>query len=199
MYVSRDSSKAVSGKDKSTYILVKREDQQLSEKSAILTAATGTAALEEESGVSGSTDIGKKKILLLKGKEREIPNNQRRETSGRVIRSILLNRDSRQDQSSSGAQSEQEIQTFNQDRDKKPPRPPNVRLFQKDMNGAPDNKAVGNAMHAVHPEKRERRTRNKDRPDRGVWTPLRRSDGSHASDESLPSYTSQTTPGVESA
>ncbi|XP_022876566.1 regulator of nonsense transcripts UPF3-like isoform X3 [Olea europaea var. sylvestris] len=46
------------------------------------------------------------------------------------------------------------------------------------MNGAPDNKAVGNAIHAIHTDKRERRTRNKDRPDRGVWTPLRHS-GTH--------------------
>ncbi|CAI9781747.1 unnamed protein product [Fraxinus pennsylvanica] len=189
VYVSRDSSKAVSGKEKSTYILVKRDDQQLS----------GTAALEEESGGSGSTDIGKKKILLLKGKDRENPTNQRHEASGRVIRSILLNKDSRQDRSPSGTQSEREIQLSNQDRDKKPPRPPNVRLFQKDINGAPDHKADGNAIHAVHSEKHERRTRNKDRPDRGVWTPLQRSDGSHASDESLSSYTSQTTPGGDSA
>ncbi|CAA2968204.1 regulator of nonsense transcripts UPF3-like [Olea europaea subsp. europaea] len=199
MYVSRDNSKAVSGKDKSTYILVKRDDQQLSDKSVILTSASGTAALEEETGGSGFTDVGKKKMLLLKGKERESPTNQRHEASGRVIRSILLNKDSRQDRSPSGAQSEREIQTSNQDRDKKPPRPQIVRLFQKDINGAPDHKADGNAIHAVHTEKRERRTRNKDRPDRGVWTPLQRSDGSHASDESLSSYTSQSIPGGDSA
>lgn len=51
-YVSRDNSKAVSGKDKSTYILVKRDDQQLSDKSVILTSASGTAALEEETGMA---------------------------------------------------------------------------------------------------------------------------------------------------
>lgn len=128
-----------------------------------------------------------------------LKQNQRHEASGRVIRSILLNKDSRQDRSPSGAQSEREIQTSNQDRDKKPPRPQIVRLFQKDINGAPDHKADGNAIHAVHTEKRERRTRNKDRPDRGVWTPLQRSDGSHASDESLSSYTSQSIPGGDSA
>ncbi|CAL5377994.1 unnamed protein product [Camellia sinensis] len=52
---------------------------------------------------------------------------------------------------------------------------------------------VGNGLHSVSSEKQEKRTRNKDRPDRGVWTPLRRSDGSHASDESLSSPASQST------
>lgn len=51
-YVSRDSSKSVSGKDKSTYILVKRGDQQFSDTSVTLSAAFGTAALEEESGMA---------------------------------------------------------------------------------------------------------------------------------------------------
>ena len=36
-------------------------------------------------------------------------------------------------------------------------------------------------------ERQEKNTRNKDRPDRGVWAPLRRADSSHASDEHLPS------------
>ncbi|XP_022876560.1 regulator of nonsense transcripts UPF3-like isoform X1 [Olea europaea var. sylvestris] len=52
MYVSRDSSKSVSGKDKSSYILVKRGDQQFSDTSVTLNAASGTAALEEESGMA---------------------------------------------------------------------------------------------------------------------------------------------------
>ncbi|XP_022876561.1 regulator of nonsense transcripts UPF3-like isoform X2 [Olea europaea var. sylvestris] len=51
-YVSRDSSKSVSGKDKSSYILVKRGDQQFSDTSVTLNAASGTAALEEESGMA---------------------------------------------------------------------------------------------------------------------------------------------------
>jgi len=36
-------------------------------------------------------------------------------------------------------------------------------------------------------EKQEKRTRNRDRPDRGVWTPLHRSDVSHTIDEHLSS------------
>lgn len=84
-----------------------------------------------------------------------------------------------------GSQSELRIQSPNQERDKKPPRPPSLQSLQKDTNGAHEDKLVSNDLHAVPTEKQERRARNKDRPDRGVWTPLRRSDGLHSSDESL--------------
>ncbi|KAK6121225.1 hypothetical protein DH2020_044999 [Rehmannia glutinosa] len=218
-YVLRDSSKGVGGKDKSTYLLVpKHDDQQLTDKSATLASVTGTDALEGENGGSGPTGVVKKKILLLKGKEKEISNvsggsslhqnatnpaknshssapfrqNQRRETNGRIIRSILLNRDTRQNQPPLGSQSELRIQTSNQDRDKKPPRPPSMQSFQKETNGVLEDKVVSNDLHAVHTGKQDRRTKNKDRPDRGVWTPLRRSEGSHASDDSLSSSASQT-------
>lgn len=110
-----------------------------------------------------------------------------------MIRSILLNKDARQTQSSSVAHSEQQIRTSNMEKDKRPPRPHNVQLLAKDANGVLEDKFTGNDLHGLSSEKQERRTRNKDRPDRGVWTPLRRSDGSHASDESLSSFTSQST------
>ena len=47
-------------------------------------------------------------------------------------------------------------------------------------------------------EKPEKRTRNKDRPDRGVWAPLRRSDVSHTSDM-LSSVSQPTQPLSETA
>ncbi|KAL6494472.1 hypothetical protein OROGR_031272 [Orobanche gracilis] len=253
-YVLRDSSKIVSSKDKSTYLLVhKQDDQQLVNKSFNSAAVSGNAVLEDESGqfrsnstsvfmggaqflcsipeggvskgkiVLGGTDsAGTGKKILLR-KEKEISNisgasqqqqnaasptktyrssvllkqNQRREASGRTIRSILLNRDTRQ--SSSGSQPELRSQTSNQDRDKKPPRPPSLQ-FHRDTNGAPEDMVVSKNLNAGPSEKQERRTRNRDRPDRGVWTPLRRSDGSHASDESLlSSSASQTSQVVDSA
>lgn len=117
--------------------------------------------------------------------------NQRREGSGRIIRSILLNKDSRQNQSST-AQLEQQSQV-SLEKEKRPPRPPHIQLALKETNGGQDEKVVGNDIHSFVSEKQDKRTRNKDRPDRGVWTPLRRSDGSHASDESLSSSTSQHT------
>lgn len=215
MYVLRDTAKNTSAKDKSTFILVpKRDDQLLSDKSVNLAAGGGAEALEEESGVSGAVDAGKKKVLLLKGKEREISHhllqqnvtspvknilganapkqNQRREGSGRIIRSILLNKDARQSQSSM-FQTEQQSQASNLEKEKRPPRPPHIQLASKETNGAQDDKVVGNDVHSFVSEKQDKRTRNKDRPDRGVWTPLRRSDGSHASDESLSSSASQPT------
>ncbi|KDP42459.1 hypothetical protein JCGZ_00256 [Jatropha curcas] len=216
MYVLRDTAKSTSGKDKSTYILVpKRDDQQLSDKAVTLGTASGAEVLEDESGASGITDAGKKKILLLKGKEKEISDqnaasfdknvissavkqNQRREASGRIIRSILLNKESRQNQSS-GIQSEHQMQTSNSEKEKRPPRPPHVQLVLN-TNGALDDKVVINDLHGFSGEKQEKRTRNKDRPDRVVWTPLRRSDGSYASDESLSLSASQSTQsGVDSS
>ncbi|KAF2293914.1 hypothetical protein GH714_005627 [Hevea brasiliensis] len=209
-----DSAKNTSAKDKSTYILVpKRDDQHLSDNAVALASASVTEVLEDESGISGITDAGKKKILLLKGKEKEIPTNaasfdrnltssalkqsQRREASGMIIRSILLNKESRQNQSS-GALSEQQTQNSSIEKDKRPPRPQHVQLIVKDANGVSDDKLVGNDLHGVSGEKQEKRTRNKDRPDR-VWTPLRRSDGSYASDESLSSASQSTQSVVDSS
>lgn len=52
-YVLRDGAKNMSAKDKSTYILVpKRDDEQLSDKSVTLAPAAGTEVLEEESGMA---------------------------------------------------------------------------------------------------------------------------------------------------
>ncbi|KAJ0800919.1 putative nonsense-mediated mRNA decay protein [Helianthus annuus] len=172
MYVLRDSGKSTNGKEKSTY--AKRDGRQVSDK-------PGSVILEEERGASGAPDTGKKKILLLKGKEKEIQvvtgltpqqnsstikpaarTNQRHVASGRIIRSILVNKDTRQNQSD-------QSQNVYQEKDRKPPRGP----LLKDSNGLPDDKH--GSMN------------NKDKPDHGVWTPLRRSDGSRANDESLSS------------
>ncbi|KAL9448516.1 hypothetical protein AB3S75_015913 [Citrus x aurantiifolia] len=208
MYVLRDTAKNSSGKDKSTYILVPKRDDQDFDKPVSSSSATGSEVVLEESGVPANSDGGKKKVLLLKGKEREISQvsgsvshqqsasfkniisspalkqNQRRENSGRIIRGILLNKDTRQNQAS-GLHSEQQIS--NLEKDKRPPRPSHVQLVMKDTNGVSDDKVIVNDLHS---EKQERRTRNKDRPDRAAWT-LRRSDGSHQSDESLSSSASQ--------
>ncbi|XP_021891616.1 regulator of nonsense transcripts UPF3 [Carica papaya] len=212
MYILRDSVKNTSSKDKSAYVLVsKQDDQQLSAKPVTLGSTAGTEALEEDSGPSGIIDGGKKKVLLLKGKEKDISHvssnilqregvtstvknilgsaagrsNPRRESSGKIIRSILLNKEARHGQSSS-LQSESQMQTSNLEKDKRPPRPAHTQLVLKDTNGSVEGKAIGNELHGLCGEKAEKRTRNKDRPDRSVWA-LRRSDGSFASDESLSS------------
>lgn len=124
--------------------------------------------------------------------------NQRREASGRLIRSILLNNESRQSQSSTAAQ--QKVQILSSENGKRPPRAINARSgingvisnhdagqvsSEGDSKRVLDEKFVKRDLHGSGSagEKTERRTRNKDRPDRGVWTPLRRSDVSHACNE----------------
>ncbi|XP_077224320.1 regulator of nonsense transcripts UPF3-like [Tasmannia lanceolata] len=241
MYVLRDSTKSASRKEKSTFLLVsRREEKQPSVKSVMVSAGTGADILEDEtvaatdgttSGVSGAVETGKKRLLLLKGKEREVSHassgvpqpqsvtspvknspdsttfkpNQRPQASGRMIKTILLNKEPRHNQSPVAVvHSEQQMPGLTIDKDKRPRRPSNMRSVLKDniasiSSGGPsadcdtkralDDEVVGNDLHGLvsSGEKQDRRTRNKDRPDRGVWTPLRRSDGSHASDDSLSS------------
>ncbi|GER45915.1 Smg-4/UPF3 family protein [Striga asiatica] len=265
MYVLKDSSKGFGGKDKPTFLVVSKHDDQLADKSDISASVSRDAAPERDSGGSGSTGIVKKKILLLKAKETSnerllscdatslcffalevdrganklydflvwlvyekrgktnevlfsvcssqdalissenshssatFRNNQQRDTKGRIVRSILLNKDPHQNQPSLGSQRELRTPALNQDRDKKLPRPPISQLLHKETNVFPEDKAAINDSHAVRTEKKERRTKNRDRPDRGVWTPIRRSEGSHASDDSLSSSASQTSQVVDSA
>lgn len=127
--------------------------------------------------------------------------SQRHVASGKNIKSILSNKDARQSQSYTvGAQPEQQTQEVNCERDKRPPRPPNSRLIPKDHtanvavhSSAPYNDArrpqydkvtVSNLYGSVSiSHKSEKHMKNKDRPDRGVWTP-RRSDGGHVTKNS---------------
>ncbi|KAL8114780.1 hypothetical protein AgCh_021585 [Apium graveolens] len=209
-YILRDTMKSSRGKEKSAYIMVpKRNDQQISDK-VITVATSGTEILGEASGVPSITKVGKKKILLLKGREKEISKasvdlslkqtmpspvknsigvtalkqNNQREATGKTIKSILLNKDLRQN--TSMLQSNTHNQVSYQEKDKRVPHPPKV-LRLHDTNG----------VNTVTTEKQEKRTRNKGRPDRGVWTALRRSDGSHASNESLSSASSMRTQALE--
>jgi len=124
--------------------------------------------------------------------------NQRHDTSGRIIRSILSNKDTHQSYLA-GIQSEQRPQEVKSERDKRPPHPPNPHVILKDHiisiathQSAPYNdgkrslhdKTTVNNLHGSVSigDKNKRHMRNKDRPDRGVWTP-RRSDGVHVSDD----------------
>ncbi|XP_038890178.1 regulator of nonsense transcripts UPF3 isoform X3 [Benincasa hispida] len=198
-YILKDSVKNTNRRDKSNFILVPRREDQSATSSGIGISDVVTA------------DFGKKKILLLKGKERDISHlqsatssetspasaskhNQRREASGSMIRSILLNNEARHGQNSSVAQSHPKIQILNSDNGKRPPRPINARSGSNDMSSnepnpsgsegdgkrAPDGKFSKKELHGLGSgnEKQEKRIRNKDRPDRGVWAPRSRSDAS---------------------
>ncbi|KAJ0960805.1 hypothetical protein J5N97_001306 [Dioscorea zingiberensis] len=184
MYVVRDTTKPGRGKDKSAFILVPRkESKQVSGISGIASAAGGREVNEENvNGSSGATSIASgvveigKRPVLLKGKERET--------------SHLYNPTSLD---------EKQTQTKNLEKDKRPPWPPNTRLFSKDSNPnsssiAPaadtegkrhiDDKVGLNDLHGsvFTSEKNDKRMKNKDRPDRSVWA--RHSDISHGSEES---------------
>ncbi|KAK7331567.1 hypothetical protein VNO80_28303 [Phaseolus coccineus] len=208
MYVARHPGKNSTMKDRSIYTLVPGQgDQHISNKASNVASSDGKQT-HDENGVSGNSDTGKKKILLLKGKEREIiavsdldsmsqhhnvtssakeifgstvlKQNQRHEGSGRIIRSILSKKELRQSQSSR-ALSEQQIQTSNLEKEKQSPRPIQVQLILKGMNGTPENK-IGVLDSHVFSERQERHIRNKDRPDRGVRTSC-----SNGADESFSS------------
>ncbi|PNY01824.1 regulator of nonsense transcripts UPF3-like protein, partial [Trifolium pratense] len=196
MYVARDPGKSSTVKDKSTYILVPRQgDQNLSNKSSNIASSDGNQTFDEN-GIAGSNNVGKKKVLLLKGKEREIitvsdsdnmsqhhsitsstktilsstalKQNQQHEGSGRIIKNILTNNDFRQSQSSR-SHSERQIQTSNLEKEKQTTRPVHVQLILKGTDGAPENRITVHGLH-VSGERQERRFRHKDRPDRSVWT-----------------------------
>ncbi|WJX30381.1 hypothetical protein P8452_18927 [Trifolium repens] len=236
-YVQKDNVKNANrkdSKDKSAFTVVPRREDQSAESSI-----KGIYEIDSLHGIEGSipgipltsADSGKKKILLLKGKQREIPKategvvkqqnaqsanspisttskqNQRREAGGRLIRSILLNNESRQSQSTSAAQ--HKIQILTSENGKRPPRPFGSRSGLSDQVSNHDAGQVNSEGHSKRDldekfvrrdlhglsiaDKTEKRTRNKDRPDRGVWTPLRRSDSSHSGIEHSSSSVAQPT------
>ncbi|XP_042983951.1 regulator of nonsense transcripts UPF3-like isoform X4 [Carya illinoinensis] len=175
MYVLRDTVKNMSGKDKSMHLLVpNRDDERLFDKSVTVVPAARTEVLAEESGISGTNESGKKKLLLLKGKEREIlhgsvslskgitssvgntissaalKQNQQHQGSERIVKRILLNKDSRQSQSFVGL-SEQQIQATNLEKDKRPPRPPHAQLILKDPIPATDDKVADGSHTSDEP------------------------------------------------
>ncbi|GAY66064.1 hypothetical protein CUMW_245760 [Citrus unshiu] len=223
----KDSAKNARRKDKSTFkVLAKREDQPASSSGKETSASETICGVEGSVGIPLTSDTGKKKILLLKGKEREIPHVpdalldkqresspvknsasptvpkqiQRREAGGRLIRKILLNNETRQTQSVTGVQPQQKMPNLNQESGKPLPGPtssPNGHVTNNDSSifsfdgntkRSSDDRFARKVLHGsgAVSEKQEKRTRNKDRPDRVVWTP-RRSDVSQANGERLSS------------
>ncbi|XP_028549203.1 regulator of nonsense transcripts UPF3 isoform X2 [Dendrobium catenatum] len=200
MYVSRDNPKNESGKEQQTYILMPRRDERLTETSTDLPSTSRKEDIQVEtvtgrngtiSAVPVSVETGKKALLLLKGKERGSSHIQQLEAPGRIIRSILSNKERQQVLTS---QSDPQLINGNTEKDKRPPRPPvpppNLKerasgllhVSASDANGKSniDDLIDSNKLHAFTIEnKHDKRMRNKDRPDRGVWAPLRRSDGSY--------------------
>ncbi|CAN7131797.1 unnamed protein product [Brassica rapa subsp. narinosa] len=153
---------------------------------------SSTASVMDSSlpGISLTMESGKKRILLLK-KDRDTPVNsppqpeQQMETNlsstsrqnqkiddvgGRLIKGMLVRKEPRPSQSSTLVQPEPRVEPSEAENYKRPPR-------------------AGKDYHVsgTNSEKQERRPRNRDRPDRVVWAPLRRSDGSNNSEDQLSS------------
>ncbi|KAF5744208.1 regulator of nonsense transcripts UPF3 [Tripterygium wilfordii] len=227
-YIQKDSIKNRNRKDKSNATsAARREDQP-----ATLTAGSTEGSI---TGITLNADSGKKKILLLKGKEHEIPNvsegmlpqpgvisagesmpisifqkqNQRREAGGRMIRSILQKNEPRQSQSSTAVQPQQKIPNLNLENGKQSQRATNARGGS--VGHVPDDKSPaldseGEAKRTsvdrfmkkdIHgldtvSQKQEKRVRTRDRPDRGVWAPLRRSDVPPSQESISPTVTQST-------
>lgn len=119
--------------------------------------------------------------------------DQRIEAGGRIIKTILSNKEAR---SSNPSQHEQEGHMFNTERDKRPPRVLNPRTIVKDQIAENAERSQFDEKpnlqgSAPVGEKIERHARNRDRPDRGVWAPRRydkstSGGGSHASSPEFP-------------
>ncbi|KAJ0085937.1 hypothetical protein Patl1_07546 [Pistacia atlantica] len=218
-YVLKGSEKNASRKDKSSFIVVpKRQGQPTSSvgkgilesdtKSvciyvsrhmtaslfmSVLVICADILGLEGTvSGITLTSDSGKKKILLLKAKDPEIPHGetssggttttttkqiQRRESPTQPLAAIQarekqglniengkpLPRSMNRQSRTDGHVSNNDLRTSRSDRDTK--RVPDSRFVRKVLNGL-----------GTESEKQEKRTRNRDRPDYVSWAPLRHSD-----------------------
>ncbi|KAG2320471.1 hypothetical protein Bca4012_056486 [Brassica carinata] len=199
-YVEKDSSKSVSRKGTSDAGSSKQDYNQPNPSGKDI-PVTETASVMDSSlpGIALTMDSGKKKILLLK-KDRDNPVNstpkpeQQVETNlsgssltsrqdqkivvgGRLIKGILLRNEPRPSQPSSFVQPESRVEPLEAENSKRPPKPANTRAGRDYQ------------VSSTNSEKQERRPRNKDKPDRVVWTPLHRSDGSSISEDQLSSST----------
>ncbi|GMH14114.1 hypothetical protein Nepgr_015955 [Nepenthes gracilis] len=119
------------------------------------------------------------------------------DASGIIIRSIPLNKETCQNQSSSPFLLEQKLQSFNSEKDKWPLLRSGMRLgasayispnenslvdSESVGNRSGNGKSVGNEQHdlIIICEAEEKRVRNKDGLNPSVWTPFRRSDTLHS-------------------
>ncbi|KAL5215740.1 hypothetical protein ABZP36_007141 [Zizania latifolia] len=202
-YVLRENAK-----EKPTYILAPKRDEHMHKERNI--TGTSDATSGGTSGFAQVAENKKEKIVLLKGRARVDSNtsdvttqqqsgtpmknaaqlssrqDQRVEGSGRIIKTILANKEGRHVVTS---QHEQEGHIINAE--KRLPRIPSQRSIVKDQIVENTEKSHFDDKHN-HPhgsgsigEKIERHARNRDRPDRGVWAPRRydksASGGTHSS------------------
>ncbi|KAJ8475906.1 hypothetical protein OPV22_019633 [Ensete ventricosum] len=237
-YVLKDSMKKGSAKDKPTYILMpRREDQQLTVDKSISVPSPGKKEALEDEFASETSESGKGRFVLLKGNEQEVSDvsksllqqhiitssvrnsqtstSRQNQASGRIIRKIL-SKEGHADQSHvSVNHPEQQTQAVNVEKDKRLPRPPSAISNTKDYisrisslasaSDGDDKRYIDDkfAVNNIHgsisiSEKHEKRTRKKDRPDRGVWAPRRRADRSRSGDGGPSAEVTQMTDALDS-
>lgn len=125
-----------------------------------------------------------------------LKQNQRLDSSGRIGRGMLSTKDLQLPVTSSNSEQQNQLFLTSYEKDKRLPKHSGLRFGVKDHGSGlvypssfadVSSKNFQDEKNTHITERQDRRTRNKDRPDRPVWTPRRRSDGSSASDASQPS------------
>ncbi|CAL9118044.1 unnamed protein product [Musa textilis] len=237
-YVLKDSMKKGSAKDKPTYILMpRREDQQLTVDKSVSVPSPGKKEALEDEFASETSESGKGRFVLLKGKEQEVSDvsksllqqhiitssvrnsptstSRQNQASRRIIRKILSKEGHADQLHVSVTHPELQTQAVNVEKDKRLPRPPSAISNTKDyisrisplasVSDGDDKRYIDDkfAVNNIHgsisiSEKHEKRTRKKDRPDRGVWAPRRRADRSRSGDGSPSAEVTQMTDALES-
>ncbi|KAG6490627.1 hypothetical protein ZIOFF_051936 [Zingiber officinale] len=152
-------------------------------------------------------------IVTSSVKGSPILTSRKNQASGRIIKSILTKEGCTDVPHINTTHNEQQMQVVNGE-DKHSSRPPCASLNSKDhmprispfVSASDDDKkyvddkaAVNNKHGSVlTSEKHERRTRNRDRPDCGVWAPLRRPDRSQSNDGMLTEASQESANSLES-
>lgn len=232
-YVLRDNTRITSNKDKSTYVLSpRREDQQHIDSDMSIQVVSRVEELEDGAGTAGKTTVstvegtvsgtegygeaGKKKLLLLKNKDKESTNGRITEASFSNSIGVAVQPQKRQMSSIKGVSPAHQAGSVNQQGMTSPVRGSPLTSFKLHQRREPGGRTVKGILinkdfqqpqslanlqseqpnqvsYAQKAEKHDRRMRNKDRPDRPVWTPRRRSDGAFGADESQPYISSEFT------
>ncbi|CAN8303542.1 unnamed protein product [Cochlearia groenlandica] len=182
-YVEKDSSKTLTRKATSDTGSSKQVYNQRKSNGNDITEPENASVMDSSlPGIALTMDSGKKKILLLKSKDRDTSDNpapqpdkqietnisgssspsrqnQKTDVGGSLIKGIVLKNELRPSQSSASVQPEQRVESLEAENSKRPPRPANTR--------------TGRDYHAsgIISEKQDRRSRNRERPDRVVWAP----------------------------
>ncbi|KAI9081355.1 hypothetical protein K1719_036696 [Acacia pycnantha] len=177
-YVKKDNAKSSNRKHKSSSIIApQREDRPSASSSKGISEIAAVHGIEGPiSAIPLPAGSGKKKSCWLKGKNEKFSMLLRIWHNFKMYNLEILLFPLLQSKTKDAKLVEGQVNS------------------EGDSKRASDEKCLKKDLHGLGcGEKTERRTRNKDRPDRGVWAPLRRSDASHIVNENSSSSVSQST------